>query len=197
MSYTLIGHPFSPFVRTCHMFMLKNNLPVELKVLNFLTEKEDIQALANTTPINKIPVLIDGDQKIFDSRVIFNYLTEKHNWRRFTVTEENLLTSVYSCLDSTMNLFNLKRDGFDINAPGLFLKRNRERIPTNLEFIGPWVRTLNPRNPEDWNYISMTLFSYLYWDNRRPQMTDMTAHPVMTKFMQDFANAPGVAQTSF
>ena len=53
--------------------MLMDNIPYEFKELN-IYEAEGGLELNRVNPINQIPVLLDGEKKIWDSRVIFNYL---------------------------------------------------------------------------------------------------------------------------
>ena len=85
----------------------------------------------------------------------------------------------------------------DINGPGFFLTRQRERIPNTLEFVTPWAKDLKPENPEDWNYVSMSLYSFLYWGERRTGLFKVQDYPELAKFMELFKNAPGVAETTF
>ncbi len=141
MSYTILGSQRSPFVRICRMLMIQNSIACQFRVMNFVDDPAAAAALEKETPINKVPFLLDGEQKIFDSRVIVNYLTGKHGLRQLTLDEENIVSAVYSCLDSGVILFLLKKDGFDVNGPGFFLARNRARIPSNLAFVTPWARS--------------------------------------------------------
>lgn len=175
---------------------MQNKIDFNFRVLNFVDNPDDAKNLSQETPINKVPLLLDGDQKIFDSRVIVNYLTEKHGLPRLSIDEENIVSCIYSCLDSGVILFLMKRDGYDIDGPGFFLARQRERIPRNLEYITPWVRSLNPSSPKDWNYASMSLLSFLYWAQAR-ELLKMSDYPVMAEFMERFKDAPGVKETSF
>ena len=167
-----------------------------MRVMNFVDDKKAAAELEKETPINKVPVLIDGDQKIFDSRVIVNHLTQKHGLRPLTLDEENIVSAIYSCLDTGVILFLMKKDGFDVDGPGFFLTRNRARIPNNLEFIAPWMRSLDPSKPGDWNFASMSLFSFLFWADARG-VYDIKPHPELTAFLKRFSEAPGVKETGF
>src|SRR5690606_30517769 len=129
MSYTLIGSQRSPYARACRMLMIQNGIDFEFRILNFVDDAKDADVLAKESPINKVPILIDGNRRIFDSRVIMNYLADKHDLRPLSIDEENYLSAVYSCLDSGVILFLLRRDGFDLGTPGFFLSRQRARIP--------------------------------------------------------------------
>lgn len=196
MAYTLIGSIRSPFVRSCRMLMIQNGVDFEFQVLNFVENQNDAAVLAKQTPINKVPVLLDGNQKIFDSRVIFNYLTRKHDLQPLSLDEENYLSAVYSCLDTGVILFLMKRDGFDLNHPGFFMSRTRNRIPDNLEYLTPWALSLDPSRPRDWNFVSMSLYAFLYWADKR-EVLELQDFPKMKDFLRRFANAPGVQETSF
>ena len=196
MAYTLIGSLRSPFVRTCRMLMMQNEIDFEFKVLNFVQEKADAEALKKETPINKVPILINGAQKIFDSRVIVNFLTKKHGLRELSLEEENIVSCIYSCLDTGVILFLMREDSYDMNHAGFFLSRQRERIPRNLEFITPWMKRLDSSKKEDWNYASMALYSFLYWAEAR-HLLKIADYPECAKFMERFRDAPGVKQTGF
>lgn len=194
--YTLIGSPRSPFARICRILMIQNKIPFDFKALDFVNDEKDAAALAKETPINKVPLLVEGSRRIFDSRVIVNYLTQKHGLRPLSIEEENLVSAIYSCMDVGVVLFLMRKDGFDINGPGFFLTRQRERVPNNLNYITPWVRSLDPANPGDWNYASISLYCYIYWAKAR-DLLHLKDYPEMAAFMDKFGGAPGVRETAF
>ena len=45
------------------MFMIRHGIDFHFRILNFVDEKDDALALSKETPINKVPILIDGEQK--------------------------------------------------------------------------------------------------------------------------------------
>jgi glutathione S-transferase len=197
MNYTLVSSDRSPFGRICRMFMLANDIKFKFEALNFVDDEKAATALAKETPINKVPYLIDGKEKIFDSRVITNYLIQQHDLPPLTVEEENIVSAVYSVMDSIVSLFLLKRDGIDVNGPGNFFRRNRERIPSNLDFVTPWAKQLDPNGRRTWDYPAMSLYACLEWGERRAQMINMKEHPALADFLRKFAQAPGVQATGF
>lgn len=75
MPQLLIGSLTSPYVRKLRLLM-HGNIAIEFKAINYL-EKNDSDYLKSLNPINQIPLLIDDEQTIYDSRVIFNYLCKK------------------------------------------------------------------------------------------------------------------------
>ncbi len=198
MSYTLISSERSPFGRICRIFMVAHKIDFEFRVLNIVDSKEDADALALETPINKIPILvIDGKQKIFDSRVIINYLVKKYHLPELTIDQENFVSVIYSCLDVSVILFLMKQSGYDLESHNLYITRQKERIPANLEFLKSWAAQLSPENPKDWNYASMSLFSFLYWAKMRARSVDFEKYPHFEIFLEKFAGAPGVIESNF
>jgi glutathione S-transferase len=198
MSYTLVSSERSPFGRICRMLMVQHQIPFEFKILNFVDDKEDAIELSKLTPINKVPLLIvNGDQKIFDSRVIANFLMLKHKIKALTVEEENMVSCAYTCLDVGVTMFLMKRDGYDMTSDGFFLRRNRERIPKSLAYMESWASQLNPENPGDWNYASMSLFTFLYWAEKRAGVVKLSEMPKYASFFEKFSQAPGVRETDF
>lgn len=197
-AYTLITSERSPFGRICRLLMTAHGIDFRLRILNFVDDREDAKQLAKETPINKVPILVLEDgQKIFDSRVIIRYLTEQHNLPRLNLAQENFVSAIYSCLDTSVMLFLMKKDGFDLDKPGFFMKRNWDRIANNLAYIMPMAERFNPANPEDWNYASISLYCYLDWAEHRAKFLDVKSYPRLHAFMRKFSGRPGVQQTSY
>jgi glutathione S-transferase len=197
MSYTLVSSERSPFGRICRMLMHTHKIQFEFQILNFVDDAKAAEDLAAQTPINKVPILMDGGQKIFDSRVIANHLIKKHGLKPLTLEEENLVSAIYSILDTSLILFMMKREGFDLGRKGFFIKRNLDRIPSNLEFIIPWARGLDPQKAGDWNYASMSLYSCLHWVETRAETLKTAEFPALELFLKKFAHAPGVQETRY
>ena len=98
-------------------------------------------------------------------------------------------------MDTCVNLFLLKRGGLDPEADNWYLQRQRERIPSVLDHLKPWIQKLNPNDAADWNFASMSLYSFLYWAQFRG-MLDLSGRPECLKFLEDFKTKPGVAETT-
>ena len=196
MAYSLISSERSPFGRICRIFMITHDIAFDFRILNFVDNRQDAEALAKESPINKVPILvIDGTKKVFDSRVILHFLTERHGLPRLSLDEENIVSAVYSCMDVSVTLFLMKHNGYDIQADNSYLRRQKERIPRNLEFVGEWARGLDPKNPEDWNVASMSLLSFLLWADARARTIQLSDYPHFQNFLDRFAQAPGVQMT--
>ena len=193
MNYTLIGSFTSPYVRKLRLFLFSLGT-YEFKSINYL-EQKDSEYLKSINPINQIPILLDGEVKIFDSRVIYNYLAKKHHLRPLSIEEENKLSAIDAALDTSINLFSLRRGGLDLNAPNAYIERQQERIPLILSYLSSWVSTLDPKNPDHWNFLTMSLYSFLYWGEYR-EIVSLDQYPEHKFFLEQFKNAPGILETN-
>lgn len=193
MNYVLIGSRTSPYVRKIRI-LLHTIAPYELKDINYL-EKNDNAYLMSVNPINKIPVFLDGDIKIFDSRVIYNYLAKKHHLKPLSIAEENILSAIDAAMDASINLFSLRRGGLDLSAGNTYIERQQERIPHILNSLAPWSTIQDSNKPAHWNFLTISLYSYLYWTQFR-EVLDLNLFLDLKNFMERFAHAPGVAETT-
>lgn len=71
-------------------------------------------------PMGKVPVIVDGDFKLWESGAILLYLAEKYGQNNYSLTERSILNQWILFSNSTL-------------ATGLFIEANREReIPKLL-----------------------------------------------------------------
>ncbi len=188
MSYSLVGSVPSPFVRRIRMLM--ESIPFEFRELN-IYETDGHLELSRLTPVRQIPILIDGDRTIWDSRVIFSYLSEKHGLPRLTWEQENLLTAIDGALNSGVALLLMKRSGIDITAPLMIVKRHRDRIDSVLDFLTPYATKDDFR---DWNFVTMSLYSFLDWALFR-DVISLTERPALKDFLLTHRERPIVRAT--
>lgn len=172
---------------------MKHKIDFDFRPLNFVDDAQAAAELAKATPINKVPILLDRGAKVFDSRVIINYVSKKHSLAPLSLEEENLVSVIYGALDAGVILFLMKKDKFDLEHSDFFVKRNRDRIFSALEYVKPYVGSLS----KDWNYPAMSLYSFLYWSEARLGMFKVADYPELADFQSSMANAVGVKETSF
>lgn len=188
MSYILIGSQTSPYVRRLRLLM--ENIPFEFKELNIF-ETEDALTLNKVNPINQVPVLLDNDQKIWDSRQIFNYLSLKHKLEQLNLEEQNLLTATESALNSGITLFLMKRSGMNIDEPFMYINRQKERIESVLDYLKPYIQN---EGLKDWNFITMTLYCFLDWGTFRG-ILQLANRPECKLFLETHAHRNIVQKT--
>lgn len=187
----LYGSHTSPFVRKLRLLLWENK-DLEFIAINYL-EENDGKLLKDINPLNQIPLLIDGEQKVYDSRIIFNYLTNKMKLPALNIEDENRLSAIDTAMSSGVSLFSIRKGGIDIvQTDHYYIIRQKERLPSIFQYLAPWVKTLDPK--KDWNYLSMSLYSLVYWLELR-DIYHCHSHPEIIAFMERFEQCPGVLET--
>lgn len=191
MSLTLIGSYTSPFARKIRL-LLHSDKTVKFEPVNYFEEAGN-KILRDQSPFNQIPILIDGDQAIYETRVMYNYIAKLQNLEPLTMDEENILSAIDAILSSGVNLFSLRKGGVNIDdESNYFLVRQKQRIPTLLRYISPWAAKQQPEH--DWNYLTMSLVSLVYWIEFR-EVHSLKEFPELVAFKEKFKNCPGVEET--
>ena len=181
MNYTIIGSQTSPFVRRIRMLM--ENIPFELKELN-IYETDDGLVLNKINPINQIPVLVMGEEKIWDSRQIFNYLNRTHNFQTMSLEDENMLTAIDGAMNAGVALMQMKRSGMNIDEPFMFVNRQKDRIDSILDYLKPYMAN---QGLKDWNFQTMSIYSFIDWAIFR-NIIKIDNRPECQKFMAQHAD---------
>lgn len=161
MAYVLIGSQTSPFVRRIRIVL--ENIPFDFKELNIF-ETEDAITLNKVNPINQVPVLLDGEQKVWDSRHIYNYLSQKHSLPKLSLDQENTLTALESAMNSAVTLLLMKRSGMNTDDSYMFINRQKERIESVLDYLTPYIKS---DALKEWNFITISLYCFLDWGTFR------------------------------
>ncbi|MEQ9545449.1 MAG: glutathione S-transferase N-terminal domain-containing protein [Marinobacter sp.] len=152
----LIGSTASPYVRRIRILL--DEEPYDFINLNIYGEGRD--DLRRNNPALKIPMLVDGDQEIYDSRVIARYLSAKQCLDPLTWNQENQLTLIDAANDSAVTLLLSERSGLDTHADVMFFNLQRERIMTTLRTLAAMV---NDDQFERWNYPAICLYCLVDW----------------------------------
>lgn len=184
----LYGSIPSPYVRRVRLAL--SGQAVEFISLNIF-EQQDRARLIALNPTRKIPMLVDGEQVIYDSGVIYRYLQQKFGWQPLTWVEENNLTLINAANDSMVELFLLKRSGFDTAEDKLFFNLQRERVAATLQVLADKV---SAGEFSQWRYPAMALYSLIDWSTFR-QTFDFSSLPALQQFLQTHAQQAGVAAT--
>lgn len=186
--YTLYGSYTSPFVRRLRMLM--HNISFTFKEIN-IYEAEGGMEINKVNPNNQIPVLIDGEKKIWDSRVIFNYLNLHHKLENIDWEDENNLSAIDGALSAGVALFLLRRSGLNIDDQYLVVTRYKNRMNSVLDYFKPY---LQGNGLKEWNFLTMTIYSFLDWATFR-EIISIADRPECKKFLEVHASRPEVVAT--
>ena len=155
----LYGSLTSPYVRRLRAFALEEDINFEFINLNIFADK-DRETLVKLNPTRKIPMLVDSEQVVFDSNVIYRYLTEKRNLKPLSWSEENTLTLINSANDSLVEVLLCQRSGFDTQEDKLFFNLQRERVEGVLKELNQSVKN---GQFTQYNYLAVSLYCLLDW----------------------------------
>ncbi len=176
MAYTLIGSKTSPFVRRIRMLM--ENIPYEFKELNIF-ETDDSITLNKVNPVNQVPVLLDGEEPIWDSRQIFNYINMRYKLHNMEWKDENTLTAIEGAMNSAVSLLLMKRSNMNVDEPYMFVNRQKERIESVLDYLKPYIEN---QGLKEWTFITMTIYCFLDWAKFR-NLASFDHRPECQKFL--------------
>jgi glutathione S-transferase len=184
----LLGSVASPFVRRLRLVLAGQ--PYQFLALNIF-ESEGRSVLVKHNPARKVPVLVDNEQVIFDSGVIYRYLTQKLKLPPLSWDQENSLTTINACTDSLVELLLCKRSGFDVTEDKLFFNLQHERIQATLEALEQQIRAGQFGR---WDYLSISLYTLVDWVLFR-DLVDLKPFPVLLQFRNEHLKRPMVAET--
>ncbi|WP_166266631.1 glutathione S-transferase family protein [Marinobacter caseinilyticus] len=152
----LIGSTTSPYVRRIRLLLGAE--PYEFVNLDIYGEGRD--ELRRKNPALKIPMLEDGPQALYDSRMIARYLSAKRGLKALTWDQENQLTLVDAANDSCVTLLLSKRSGLDIEQDAMFYNLQRERIMTAMRTLSAMV---DAGEFSVWDYPAICLYCMVDW----------------------------------
>jgi glutathione S-transferase len=184
----LFGSQTSPYVRRIRLLLADTDF--EFINMNIFEETDRLK-LAAMNPTLRIPMLVVNEQVVFDSTVIYRYLTQKTAAASLSWYQENQLTVINAVNDSLVMLFQCSRSGFDTNDDKLFFNLQRERVATSM-----FVLEQQAINGEfsHWNYIAIALYCLLDWTLFR-QLMELDDYPALLAFMQQNQQQSLVSET--
>ena len=157
----LYGSITSPYVRRLRIWLA--NTEHEFINLQIFAE-QDRQLLAVKNPTMKIPMLEDvtddSVRVIYDSRIIYRYLTDKFDDPLLNWDQENQLTLIDSANDSLVQMLVLSNSDIQPDEDKLFFKLQKERVNAVLVQLNEMVASQQFIN---WNYPAVCLYCLIDW----------------------------------
>ncbi len=184
----LIGAAPSPYVRRIRIFL--HGQPFSFMDLNIYSP-EGREELRKYTPAMKIPVLVDDETTIFDSRVIQRYAAEKLKLASLSWQQENLLTLIDAVNDSYVTLALSKRSGIDIDGDLLYMNLQKERIELTMGLL---EEAASKGDFSEWDYPAICLFSLLDWLLFR-ELATLDNYPHLVAFRQANLEREAIKET--
>ena len=153
----LYGSTTSPFVRRLRIWLANDDHEFINMDIFAGADRED---LAARNPAMKIPMIECDGETVFDSRVIYRYLSEKLDYPNPNWEQENHLTVIDAVNDSLVQILMLQRSDIDTDADHMYFRIQRERVDTSLRYLDDLVQRgfFN-----DWHYPSICLYCLIDW----------------------------------
>lgn len=183
----LIGSTTSPYVRRTRLLL--GNDAYEFINLDIYGEGRD--ELRRNNPALKIPMLQDGEQAVYDSRVIYRYIAAKRGDAPLSWNQENQLTLIDAANDSNVTLVLSKKSGIDVEQDNMFYNLQRERIMMTLRTLAAMV---DAGEFTKWNYPAICLYSMVDWLDFR-DVVDFTGVESLLQFRDSNKHQPRVTET--
>lgn len=152
-------------------------------ILIDMAQQEHLQsAFLELNPIGKVPVIVDGDFKLWESGAILLYLAEKYGNEIDTLEERSILNQWILFANSTL-------------ATGLFIEANREKEMSKLL---PPLENIFKNNSyllgEEFTVADVAVGSMLAYTQLLLQL-DLTDYPAITKYIQNIIQRPAFMNT--
>ncbi|GAB3012060.1 glutathione S-transferase family protein [Bowmanella dokdonensis] len=185
----IYGSTTSPFVRRLRIWLAN----VEHEFINLqIFSGPDREFLASLNPTLKIPMIDDEGQIIYDSRVIFRYLTGKLGYSVPDWRQENLLTLIDSVNDTLVQALIMKRSGIEADPDKLIFKLQNDRIETILNHLNEKVEQ---GEFGGWGYPEVCLYCLIDWVEFR-ELHDLSQMQSLLAFQARHQNKIEVTATN-
>jgi glutathione S-transferase len=138
MPLTLVSHKLCPYVQRAAIALAEKGVPFDRKDID-LANKPDW--FLKISPLGKVPVLLDGNEPIFESAVILEYLEETqpkplHPENPLRRAQHRAWIEFGSCILSDLWIVETSADRATVEAK---LKSLREKfVKLESEIKGPW-----------------------------------------------------------
>ncbi len=184
----LYGSNTSPYVRRLRVWLADK--PYEYINMDIFGA-EGRKLLKSKNPTLKIPMLEDGSRVIFDSSIIYRYLSEKFKTPALNWDQENQLTLINAASDSLIQLLLCERSNLDTHSDVMFFKLQRERL---AELFSELDKQVNAEKFNQWHYPTISLYCLIDWVKFRA-LHELDSFDGLTAFHQQHQQSPFIAET--
>lgn len=171
----LVGSHPSPYVRRLRLWLEGHHY--EFLPLDIYSEAGRAE-LETYTPAMKVPMLVDEEHSVYDSRIIHRYLNQKLKKESLSWEDENLMSLIDSLQESFIILLMSKRSGIDTSDDRLILNLQKERIARTMPVL---EQATKDGDFSEWRYPAICLFTLLDWIQFR-ELFDLNDYPALASF---------------
>ena len=183
----LLGSATSPYVRRIRLLL--GDRDYEFASLDIYGADRD--ELRRHNPALKVPMLIDGERSVYDSRVIARYLSDQFGHAPLDWAQENQLTLIDAANDSMVTLALSKRSGLDVSDDVMFYHLQHERIARSIDALSEQAAA---GAFDEWHYPTICVFCLVDWAEMR-DLFDFSGHQPLLDVRERHRNQSMVAET--
>ncbi len=195
----IYGTPTSPYTRMVRIAALEFGIPATFHIMRW---RETPTELFEINPVGRIPILFDGDRRLVDSRVIWNYLQAHPDANAGPSLrlldgaarwdEENLVSLAYAMADSRMVLRGMGEEPPVDEHP--YLDRNQNRIELCLTTLEQAAAPGYLIEPETFGIADAALIAVSKTLIGR-KITDIADYPNIAAIRARHAERPSIIET--
>lgn len=186
-NYSDYSPPLIPYVRRIRLLLGERDYVFR----DLAIYAADEARLARHNPVRKVPVLLDGEHTLFDSRVIARYLNAQLGWAPLDWAQENRMTVVDGANDALVGLRLAARSGLAVDGPVMIYERHSARIADCFA----WREAAAARGDFDaWDFPAICLYCLVDWADYRG-LLDWAPYPALLAVREHHRQAPAVAAT--
>ncbi|MDR2856296.1 MAG: glutathione S-transferase family protein [Novosphingobium sp.] len=147
----LYGHPFSAYTWKTLIALYANETPFDFRMVD-AGHAENTQFVQTAGPLGKIPVLQDGENVIFESTAIIEYLAQRHGGNELLVPDEPSAALGMRMLDRVfdnyvMNVMQIVVDEYirdSANPDRTRIAEAHERLTRTYAWLEGWLEYYPP-----------------------------------------------------
>lgn len=161
----LYGSLASPFVRRIRMAL--NDKDFTFEIINIF-DQEQSKIIESLNPTKRIPLLVDGENVIWDSLLIYEYLQGE-----LSLNQKKEILLINEATDAGVSLFQLRKFDIDPNDKSLFSINNLKRIELILTYFND--KNLSDPLIQEWLFMTLDWFKFrdVYkWEDQFNQLNE-------------------------
>ncbi len=157
---------------------------------------EALALIKKHNPNMSVPTLVDGDQNLFETRVICDYLFRKHNKVSFPreIEIENIISSLFTALTTGVQKYMILNSDPTIDPARGYFPRMQERIETTLGWVNQKFPSLPLLNGSTFELPQIAAITILDWMDKR-KITPIENYKNLIEIRNKYSNRPSVIST--
>lgn len=195
----IIGSFTSPYTRIVRVICEELNIAYEHEVTGPFgkTTPEQQALIGKHNPLMRVPIMIEDDTVLFESRVIANYLYNKHHYRALSTDEENIISTIYGALDTGIIRFLLLKNDPQLDVSRGYFTRFAERLDRSMQWLDGELTGLQKKSSaptETFGLWQIVLICCLEWFDKR-QIYDWRKFPQLVQLHARYRERPSLLKT--